>query len=144
MSVEIQHDPQRSVEYVSAIEMNLSDRVINLADQGPSRKEKVDARKWKVEFLNQRVLVESYSLLSPLSPLPSLHSALSTPLSPLREACRCSSVHGALPSKSKAFAYLRVARESSSAEGVVFEQMVGFLENRGWWELAITVSHSTR
>jgi hypothetical protein len=130
MSVEIQHDPQRSVEYVSAIEMNLSDRVINLADQGPSRKEKVDARKWKVEFLNQRVLVESYSLLSLLSPL--------------REACRCSSVHGALPSKSKAFAYLRVARESSSAEGVVFEQMVGFLENRGWWELAITVSHSTR
>jgi hypothetical protein len=30
------------------------------------------------------------------------------------------------------FAYLRVARESSSAEGVVFELFVGFLETRGW------------
>jgi hypothetical protein len=86
MSVEIQHDPQRSVEYVSAIEMNLSDRVINLADQGPSRKEKVDARKWKVEFLNQRVLVESYSLLSTLY-------SLSTPRSlPMQLGAWCSAV----------------------------------------------------
>jgi hypothetical protein len=35
MSVEIQHDPQRIVEYFSAIQRNLSERVINLADQGP-------------------------------------------------------------------------------------------------------------
>jgi hypothetical protein len=35
MSVEIQHDPQRIVEYFSAIQRNLSERVIDLADQGP-------------------------------------------------------------------------------------------------------------
>jgi hypothetical protein len=35
MSDEIQHDPQRIVEYFSAIQRNLADRVINLADQGP-------------------------------------------------------------------------------------------------------------
>ena len=35
MSVEIQHDPQRIVEYFSAIQRNLSEPVINLADQGP-------------------------------------------------------------------------------------------------------------
>jgi hypothetical protein len=35
MSVEIQHDPERIVEYFSAIQRNLADRVIDLADQGP-------------------------------------------------------------------------------------------------------------
>jgi hypothetical protein len=35
MSDEIQHDPQRIVEYFSAIQRKLADRVINLADQGP-------------------------------------------------------------------------------------------------------------
>lgn len=35
MSVEIQHDPKRIVEYFSSKQRNLADRVINLADQGP-------------------------------------------------------------------------------------------------------------
>jgi len=40
MSVEIQHDPQRIVEYFSAIQRDLADRVINLADQGPQGRTK--------------------------------------------------------------------------------------------------------
>jgi hypothetical protein len=35
MSVEINHDPQRIVEYFSAMQRRFSDRMINLADQGP-------------------------------------------------------------------------------------------------------------
>jgi hypothetical protein len=35
MSVEINHDPQRIVEYFSAMQRRFSARMINLADQGP-------------------------------------------------------------------------------------------------------------
>jgi hypothetical protein len=38
----------------------------------------------------------------------------------------------AVAAKHRGFAHLRVARESSSAEGVVFELFAGFLENMGW------------
>jgi hypothetical protein len=38
----------------------------------------------------------------------------------------------AVAAKHWAFAYLRVARESSAAEVVVFELSVRFLENMGW------------
>jgi hypothetical protein len=48
--------------------------------RSPSAKEKVDTREWKVEFLHQRVLVES-----------TIHNLLST----LCEARPCNSVHGA-------------------------------------------------